>query len=328
MTSVVDRRRFLLTSLAGVVAAPFAVGAAESPRRVGVLLVLLSPDGKEAQAFRHGLRDAGYVEGRDVVIEWRFANGDYARLPQLATDLVERKCEVIVADTTQATLAAQRAAPTIPIVMTIVSDPVGAGLAANLARPSGNVTGLSIMLAELSAKRLQLLKEAMPSLSRAAVLWNRPTAYHAKAIESLKGVAPALAIELTFASAGTPDEIARALESFRRVQAQALYVIDCPPFFNHRSMILRLATNGRLPVISGETPYAYDGGLIAYGPSYEDQMRRSAAYVDKILRGAKPSALPIEQPTRFDLVINLKTAKTLGLTIPPSLPLRADQVIE
>ena len=241
-----DRRRFLLTSVAGALAAPLAVEAqAVLRRRIGVLLVLLSPAGNEAQAFRQGLREVGYVEGRDVVIEWRSANGDYARLPQLAADLVERKVEVIVADTTPATKAAQRATSTIPIVMAIVADPVGDGLVANLSQPGGNVTGLSIMLAELSAKRLQLLKDAMPSLTRIVVLWNPPTPYHARAVENLKAVAPSLAIELSLVSARTPEEIGAAFEAINRAHAQALYVVDCPPFFTHRTTLLKLAAKAR-----------------------------------------------------------------------------------
>jgi putative ABC transport system substrate-binding protein len=298
-----------------------------SRRPIGVLLVLLSPEGKEAQAFRQRLRDAGYVEGRDVVIEWRSANGDYARLPQLAADLVERRVDVIVTDTTPATRAAQRATSTIPIVMAIVADPVGDGLVASLSQPGGNVTGLSIMLAELSAKRLQLLKEAMPSLTRVVALWNPPTPYHAKAVENLKAVAPSLAIELSLVSVRTSEEIVPAFEAVNRARAQALYVIDSPPFFTHRTTILRLAAKARLAVISGERPYADEGGLMSYGPSYEDQLRRSADYVDKILKGAKPSGLPIEQPAKFTLVVNLKTARLFGITISESIMLRADEVI-
>ena len=324
------RRVFLSTMTGSLLAAPLTAGAQQtaSRRRIGVLFVLLSPAGKEAQAFRQGLRDASYVEGRDVVIEWRSANGDYARLPQLAADLAERKVDVIVADTTPATQAAQRATSTIPIVMAIVADPVGSGLVANLSRPGGNITGLSIMLAELSAKRLQLLKEAMPSLTRVVVLWNPPTPYHAKAVENLKAVAPSLAIELSPVSVRTPEEIGPAFEAINRVHAQALYVVDSPPFFTHRTTLLRLAAKARLAVISGERPYADEGGLMSYGPSYEDQLRRSAEYVDKILKGAKAGNLPVEQPTKFDLAINLKTAKALGLTIPPSLLSRADEVIQ
>jgi putative ABC transport system substrate-binding protein len=313
----------------GILATPRVAGAQTvSQRRIGVLLVLLSPAGSEAEAFRQGLRDAGYVEGRDIVIEWRSADGDYARVPQLAVDLVARKVDVIVADTTPATRAAQRATSTIPIVMAIVADPVGDGVVASLSQPGGNVTGLSIMLAELAAKRLQLLKEAMPSLTRVVVLWNPPTPYHAKAVENLKAVAPSLGIELSLVSARTPNEISAAFEAVNRANAQALYVVDSPPFFTQRTTLLKLAAKARLALVSGERPYADEGGLMSYGPSYEDQLRRSAGYVDKIFKGAKPSGLPIEQPTKFTLVINLKTAKTLGLTIPQPVLLRADQVIQ
>ena len=324
---------FALVALAaclGLVGPPRATDAQQpaSPRRVGVLLALVAPDSKEAQAFRQGLRDAGYTEGRDVMIEWRSANGDYARLPQLAADLVERKVDVIVADSTVATQAAKHVTSSIPIVMAIVADPVGSGLVANVAQPGGNVTGLSIMLAELSAKRLQLLKDAMPRLTRVAALWNPPTAYHAKALENLKAIAPSLGIGLSLVSARTSDDINQAFEAINRAHAEALYLVDCPPFFTHRTTIVKLAMSARLPLVSGERPYTTEGALMSYGPSYEDQLRRSAQYVDKILKGSKPSSLPIEQPTKFDLVINLKTAKALGLTIPRSVLARADQVIE
>jgi putative ABC transport system substrate-binding protein len=328
ITPAMNRRAFV-TGLGAVLARPMVAEAqVASPRRIGVLLVLLSPTGTEAQAFRQGLRDAGYVEGRDVVIEWRSAEGDYSRLPQLAADLVDRRVDVIIADTTQATQAARRATATVPIIMAIVADPVGSGVVPNLSQPGGNITGLSIMLAELSVKRLQLLKDAVPKVTRVGVLWNPPTAYHAKALENLKAVAPSLAIELVVVSARTSQEIGPAFDAVNRTHAEALYVVDCPPFFTHRTAIVQRAMKGRLPVISGERPYAEEGALMSYGPSYEDQFRRTTEYVDKIFKGAKPSGLPIEQPKKFDLVINLKTAKALGLTIPPSLLLRADQVIE
>jgi putative ABC transport system substrate-binding protein len=330
---VITRRAFAFTlgalatgrGLGGLPGSAEAQPAAQ--RRVGVLFVLLSPGGKEARAFREGLRDAGYVEGRDVTIEWRSADGDYARVPQLAADLVARRVDVIVADTTPATRAAQRATSTIPIVMAIVADPVGDGVVSSLSQPGGNVTGLSIMLAELAAKRLQLLKEAMPSLARVAVLWNPPTPYHAKAVENLKAVAPSLAIELSLVSVPTTDQIGPALEGVNRSKAQALYVLDSPPFFTHRTTILQLAAKARLAVISGERPYTDEGGLLSYGPSYEDQLRRSAGYVDRIFKGAKPGGLPIEQPTKFTLVVNLKAARLLGLTIAEPILLRADEVI-
>jgi hypothetical protein len=227
---------------------------------------------------------------------------------------------VIVTDTTPATRAVQRATSAIPIVMAIVADPVGDGLVASLSQPGGNVTGLSIMLAELSAKRLQLLKEAMPGLTRVVALWNPPTPYHAKAVENLKAGAPSLAIELNFVSVRTPGEIVPAFGAVTRAHAQALYVIDSPPFFTHRATLLRLAANARLAVISGERPYADEGGLMSYGPSYEDQLRRSADYVDKILRGAKPSGLPIEHGSISSGPANrpLERFGMIGLRLPES----------
>jgi putative ABC transport system substrate-binding protein len=318
-----------LAACLGSVAPRRAVDAqpSVSPRRVGVLLALLGPDGKEAQAFRQGLRDAGYAEGRDVVIEWRSASGDYARLPRLAADLVKGKVEVIIADITVAIQAAKQATSTIPIVMAIVADPVGSGLVANLSQPGGNVTGLSIMLAELSAKRLQLLKEAIPKLTRVGVVWNPATPWHARAVENLRGTATSLGIALSFASVRTLEEIGPAVAALRRAHAQALYVVDGPPLFTHRTTFLTLATTARLAVISGERQYTDEGGLISYGPSYEDQMPRAAEYVDKILKGRKPSDLPIQQPTKFLVVVNLKTARALNITIPESIVLRADDLI-
>lgn len=318
-----------LIACLGLIVPPPPVGAQQpvSPRRVGVLLALLGPDSKEAQAFRQGLRDAGYTEGRDVVIEWRSANGDYARLPQLAADLVQRKVDVIIADITVATQAAKRATSSIPIVMAIVADPVGSGLVANLAQPGGNVTGLSIMLAELSVKRLQLLKETIPKLSRVGVVWNPATPWHAKAVDNLKATAGSLGIDLSFVNVRTPEEIGPAVATVSRSHAQALYVVDGPPLFTHRTTFLKLATTARLAVISGERQYTDEGGLISYGPNYEDQLRRAAEYVDKIFKGGRPGDLPIQQPTKFVVVVNLKTARALNIPIPESILLRADEVI-
>jgi putative ABC transport system substrate-binding protein len=299
----------------------------KTPRHVGVLFVLLAPDGKEAQAFQEGLREAGYTEGRDAVIEWRSANGDYARLPELAAELVNTKVDVIVADTTFAAQSVKHATSTIPIVMTLVADPVGSGLVTNLAQLGGNVTGLSIMLAELSAKRLQLLKESIPKLHRVVVVWNRATPYQARAVDNLKAVAPSLAIELSFVEVRTAEQFDAAFSAISRAHAQALYVLDAPLFFAHRATLLKQAAKARLPVMSGEKPFADAGALMTYGANYADQMRRSAEYVDKILKGAKPAELPIEQPTKFDFVINLRTAKALGIAVPESVVFRADEVI-
>jgi putative ABC transport system substrate-binding protein len=296
-----------------------------APRRIGVLLVGWSPERKEVQEFRQGLREAGYAEGRDVVIEWRSANGDFNRIPQLVADLVQSKVDVIVVDSTLATRALKRSTSTIPIVMALVADPVGSGLVANLAHPGENVTGLSMMVTDLSAKRLQLLKETIPRLTRVAVLWNPATPYHPKAIEELKAAAPSLSIELNFASARTPEEIRRAFSAVSR--AQALYVIEDAFFVTHRMALVKLASKARLPAVYGHRAFVEAGGLMSYGPSVGDLFRRAAEYVDRILKGAKPGDLPIEQPTKFELVVNLKTAKALGITIPESILVRADEVI-
>jgi putative ABC transport system substrate-binding protein len=323
-------------SLAALAASPAVVFKPQStyaqqsasPRRIGVLLLALSPESKGAQQLRQGLRDAGYTEGRDVVIEWRYANGDYARVPGLAADLVRRKVDVIVADTTIATEAAKRATSTIPIVMAGVADPVGSGLVTNLAHPGGNVTGLSIMLAELSAKRLQLLKETIPRLTRVAVLWIPVTPWHQKAIADLKAAAPSLAIQLSFVSVQTPEEIGPAFSAVSRAHAQALYLLESSFSYTHRTTLLELASKARLPTIHGLRQFVDEGGLMSYGANLGNSFRRSARYVDRILKGAKPGDLPIEQPTQFELVVNLKTAKALGITIPQSILLQADEVIK
>jgi len=328
-------RRVFVSSLAALAAShaivfkPRSAYAQQpaSPRRIGVLLVGFSFESKDAQQFRQGLLDAGYVEGRDVVIEWRSANGDYARVPELVADLIQRKVDVIVADSTNAARAAKRATSTIPVVMAVVADPVGSGLVASLAHPGGNVTGVSVMLAELSAKRLQLLKEAVPPLTRVAVLWNPDAPHHLKVIQELKAAAPSLSITLNIAGARTPEQFGPAFSAISRARAQALYVIGDALFFAHRATLLKLASKARLPTIYAAREMVDAGGLMSYGPDFGDLFRRSTGYVDKILKGAKPGDLPIEQPTQFELVVNLKTAKALGITIPQSILLQADEVI-
>ena len=285
------------------------------------------PESKEARQFRQGLRDAGYAEGRDVVIEWRVTGGDYARVPALVADLVQRKVEVIVVISTVAAQAAKRATSAIPIVMAVVADPVGSGLVANLAHPGGNVTGLSMMTTELNAKRLQLLKDAIPRLARVAVLWNPDHPFHFKLVEDLKLMAPSLLIELSSVDVRTPEQFGPAFSAARRARAQALYVIEDPFFFNHRMTLFKLASKDRLPTIYELRRFADEGGLMSYGANLSDLMRRSAGYVARILNGAKPGDLPIEQPTKFEFVVNLKTAKALGLAIPQSVLLQADDVI-
>jgi putative ABC transport system substrate-binding protein len=298
-----------------------------SPRRIGVLLVAWSPDSRIAQAFRLGLRESGYTEGRDVVIEWRSPAGDYDRVPQLAADLVQSKVDVLVVDGTVGTRALKQATSTIPIVMALVADPVGSGLVANLAHPGGNITGLTIMIPDLSAKQLQLLKEAIPQVARVAVLWNPDTPYSAKVIDELKAAASSLSIELRFVATRTPADINAAFSTASRAHVHALYVVEDPLFTAQRAAILRLAAKARLPTMYGGRHWVEGGGLMSYGANYDDLARRSAGYVDKILKGSNPADLPIEQPTKFDFVVNLKTAKALGITIPESVVFRADEVI-
>ena len=297
------------------------------PRHIGVLLVARSPESAEVQAFRQGLVDAGYVEGRDVVIEWRVANGDYHQIPELIADLVQRRVDVIVVISTPAAQAAQRATSTIPIVLALVADPVGSGLVTSLAHPGGNITGLSLMTAELATKRLQLLKEAIPQLTRVAILWNPNTAFHKGVNEQLKVSALLLSIKLNFVSARIPQEFDPAFLAISRAHAQALYVLDDAFFFTHRTTLLSMASKVRIPVIYSERNFSDAGALMSYGIYVEDLFHRSAGYVDKILRGAKPGDLPVELPTKFELVINLKTAKALGIVVPESILLRADEVI-
>jgi putative tryptophan/tyrosine transport system substrate-binding protein len=298
-----------------------------APRHIGVLLLTYSPADKEAQAFRQGLRDAGYSEGRDVVIEWRSANGDHDRLPQLAAELVQQKVDIIVTDVTLSARAALRATPTIPIVMAIGADPVGSGLVTNLAHPGANITGLSLMIGELITKRLQLLKEAIPRASRVVVLWNPATPYHTKAVQDIQAAAPAMSIKPKFVAIRGPDDLRSVSSAVRRAHAQAIFLIDAPILYRHRRELFALAAKAQISVVSGNGDLVPEGALMSYGANFSDLFRRSAGYVDKILKGAKPGDLPVEQPTRFDLIINLKTAKALGITIPESILLQANEVI-
>lgn len=326
------RFRCQLAALAACLGSLYFASAADAqqpvaPRHIGVLLVAWSVESKMAQAFRDGLRDAGYVEGRNLVVEWRSASGDYERVPQLVADLVKSKVELIVVNGTVGTRAAKRATSTVPIVMALVADPVGSGFVTDLAHPDGNVTGNTIMSPELSAKRLQLLKEMVPRATRVAVFWNPDSPYSQKVIEQLKAAAPSLAIELKFIGMRIPRDIGPGFLAASRSHAQALYAVEDPLFDTHRGMFLKLASKARLPIVYWARPWPDEGGLMSYGPTYSDLFRGLAGYVDKILKGAKPGDLPIEQPTKFELVVNLKTAKALGIDIPESVLLRADEVL-
>jgi putative ABC transport system substrate-binding protein len=280
------------------------------------------------EAFRQGLRELGYVDGQNIAIESRSAEGKDDRLPALAADLVRSKVDVIVAQSGAATRAAQQATRTIPIVMSLANDPVGSGLVASLARPGGNVTGLTIMAPDLVGKRLELLKEVVPKVSRVALLWNPDNPANAAMSREAEAAARALGVRLQTLETRNHQEIEDAFAAMIRERTGAFLVLSDAIFFTQRRQIAELAAKGRLPSITGTRDYPDAGGLMAYGPDQLDLERRAATFVDRILKGAKPGDLPVEQPTKFELVINLKTAKALGLTIPPSLLARADQVID
>ncbi len=283
------------------------------------------------EAFLQGLRDLGYLEGRNVVIEIRDAEGKLERLPALAAELVALKVDVILAGGTAQALAAMEATRTIPIVFTAAVDPVADGLVTSLARPGGNVTGVSSLVSELVGKWLELLKQAVPGISRVAVLWHPGTLGERTEKDMLKGAeaaARALGLRLQFFEARGPADFERAFSDMTRARAGALTVWTSPMFNTERRRLVDLAAKHRLPAVYPWTEVVDAGGLMAYGANMADVFRRAATYVDRILKGAKPGDLPVEQPTKFELVINLKTAKALGLRIPPSLLGRADQVIE
>jgi len=280
------------------------------------------------EAFKQGLRALGYVVGHNITIEYRWADGQNERLPGFAAELVNLKLDVIVTHGGVATRAVQQASTTIPIVIAAADDPLAAGLVASLARPGGNITGLSLMTPDLTAKRLELLKEILPELTRVAVLWNSGNPVSEPELRKAEAAARSLGLQLQSLGMRDPHEFASAFSSVKRERAGALFVLPDAMFFGRRKEIVDLAASSRLPLVAHLREFADAGGLMTYGPNVADVHRRAATYVDKILKGAKPADLPIEQPTKFELVINLKTAKALGLTIPQTLLVRADQVIE
>ena len=280
-------------------------------------------------AFRQELRELGYIEGKTVLFELRFADGAPERLPQLARDLVRLKPDVIVATTDPAIAAVRRETQTIPIVMVLSSDPAGAGFVASLSRPGGNVTGLSTLSAETSGKRLELLREVVPALARVALLWSPDSRGNLLDYKETEAVARSLHVELQSVELYRAEDIDRAFSAVTNGHAQALIVpAGNPVSMARRDQVTSFAQRSRLPSIYGQRAYVDDGGLMSYGPSSADLYRRAAIFVDKILKGAKPADLAVEQPTKFELVINLKTAKALGITVPQSLLLRADEVIQ
>ncbi len=319
-----------LTLTLALLAAPLAADAQPPGKvyRIGVLSPGSLGPSPPIEAFRQELRDLGYTEGRNMAIEWRFSGGRLDPLPDLAAELVRLKVDVIFAINTPAVQAAKNATGTIPIVMTRVSDPVRTGLVASLARPGGNITGLTQMSPELTGKRLELIKQALPRVSRVALLWNSANTGHTLQVRETGAASRQLGVRIQILGVQGPNELQSAFDAATRERAGALFVIDDLMISSHQTRILELAAKHRLPVISQFREFVEAGGLMAYGPNNDEMFRRAATYVDKILKGAKAADLPVEQPTRFELVVNLRTAKALGLTIPQSILIRADQVIQ
>jgi putative tryptophan/tyrosine transport system substrate-binding protein len=328
----VDRRRFLLISLAGALAAPLAGGAQQAGKvyRVGILSLSAQADSLHLfDALEQGLRDRGYVDGRNITLEYRFAERRMERLPVLAAELVRLKVDLILAANNSQATAARQATTTIPIVMSLASDPVGEGLVASLARPGGNITGLTTdVTPETWGKRFQLLKELVPKIARAAVLSNSAFRANAARWKPTEDAARQLGVTLLPAEIRGPDGLENAFAIMVQGRAEGFIVFTDPVTHALRSQMAGLAAKNRLPAVYPWREAVDAGGLLSYGPDFSDLVRRAATYIDKILQGAKPGDLPMQQPTKFELVVNLRTAKTLDLTIPPSLLARADQVIE
>ena len=314
-----------------IVSAPPALRAQQPGKvpRVGILWAY-SPAvvSTLGDAFRQGLRGLGYVEGQNIVLEERWADGHFDRLPSLAAELSRLNLDVIVTASTPAVQAAQQATKAIPIVMTLVSDPVEDGVVTSLARPGGNVTGLSLMHPELSAKRVALLKEVIPRLSRVAVLWSPSTASYRTVLGETQTAARALGLQMQAVEVRSPTDLNKAFSAVTRERAGAVVVLPDPMFRDQQRQILDLAAKSRLPAIYWSRDLVEAGGLMAYGANFPDVLRLAARFVAKILKGAKPGDLPIEQPVQLELVINMKTANSLKLTIPRSILARADSVIE
>src|SRR5262249_45517123 len=329
------KRREFIALLSGAAAAcPLGASAEQAAKvpRIGYLGGNVAANPHLREAFLQGLRDLGYVEGRNVLIEYRDVEGKYERLPALAAELVALKVDVILAGGTPQPVAAKQATSTIPIVFAGAGDPLGSGLVTSLARPGGNVTGLSVLSTEeLVGKCLEQLKQAVPGVSRVAVLWQPGGFAERTERDTLKGAevaGRALGVRLQFVEAQGPADFDRAFSDMTRTRAGALTVLQSPMFFSEQRRLVNLAAKNRLPAMYSRMEFVNAGGLMAYGVNFVDVARRVATYVDRILKGTKPGDLPVEQPTKFELVINLKAAKALGLTIPPSVLTRADQVVE
>jgi len=328
---MMDRRAFITVVGGSIFAAPLAVEAQQAGKRVPRIGYLTggSLNSERVVALRQGLRELGYVEGQDIAFEWRSAEGKADRLPGLAAELVRLKVDVIVTGGEAATRPAKEATSTIPIVMAQDSDPVRSGFAASLARPGGNVTGLSTLHPTVSAKRLEILKESLPRLSRVAFFGTSSWVGNAQGLRETELAAAALGVKLQYLDVTDPKDFETAFQAAGKRQAEAALMLVWNPILNpRRKEVAELAVKSRLPTVFRDREDVQVGGLMAYGPNIPDLFRRAATYVDKILKGAKPADLPVEQPTKFELLINLKTAKALGLTIPQSVLLRVDQMIQ
>ena len=329
---MIDRRAFIGTLAGGLLAAPLAAEAQQAGKvwRIGLLSYAASDSGGAARwkAFREQLRELGYVEGQNVFFESRWGDGQVGRLRGLAAELIDAKVDIMVTASSEAALAAKQATRSIPIVTATGGDPVKLGVVASLARPGGNVTGVFSLSNDLVGKRLEFLKQLIPRVARVAFLRHSDNRASALNLRDAESAARPLGLVVQSVGVRGPKELDAAFGAMKRERADAVIVLEATAFFPDRQRIADLALMHRLPMAAQAREYAEAGALISYGTDYLDLFRRAAMYVDKILKGAKPADLPIEQPTKFELVINLRTAKALGLTIPPSLLQRADQVIE
>ena len=324
--------RFIVWLLTTFFLATVSLAEAQQPGKVPRIGFLAAPSpsffSTRMNAFREGLYDLGHVEGKNISIEYRYAGGKLDRLPALAVELVRLKVDVIVTSSAPGAVAAKNATGTIPVVFVTAGDPVDMGLVTSMARPSGNITGLTTHAPELSGKRLELLKEVVPRITRVAVLWNPSNPGFSEILKEMQAASQAHALQLQSLEVRSLEDFEGAFESITRGNSHAIIVVSDPFLNTHHRLILDLAVKHRLPAMYGGPEAVAAGGLMSYGPGFSDQYRRAATYVDKILKGMKPTELPVERPMKFELVINLKTAKQIGLTIPESVLYRVDRVIK
>ena len=328
-SALIPQHSVLCLALCALLFAVSFTAAAQQPKkipRVGFFEGASIAESQGIEPFRQGLRELGYVDGRNIIVEIRAMEGNPDRIPDLIAELLRSKVDVIFTPVTPAAQDARKAAPTIPIVVIMVGDPVGSGLVASLARPGGNVTGLS-GFAELSGKRLEILKDALPNLTRVAVFFNPTNASSEVQLKETEGTARVLGVKIQELEISGPQDFQSAFKSAVRERAGALIALRSPMLVNHRKQFLKLAEDNRLPGMYDDKNFVEPGGLMSYGTDRADLFRRAAIYVDKILKGAKPANLPVEQPTKFEFIVNLKAAKQIGLTIPPNVLARADKVI-